>query len=175
MFSNTGEQEGIKLELALLSGLQFRCKQIMRLVGYIEEPQMLIVTKFYRNGSLSGKLSDPAFEYDLDFVHKIALGLATGMAVLHDCNVVHYDLKPGNILLYDDYEPVIADLGIANIVGTPFNKNDRLVAGLTAPNIAGLTPSYAAPELYVRMNFTSEEDKKAGKSTNLNDLCINTF
>lgn len=43
-----------------------------------------------------------------DFAFKIA----TAIKKLHDHNIYHFDLKPGNIMLMNDYTPVIGDLGL---------------------------------------------------------------
>lgn len=52
-------------------------------------------------------------------VVRIFRGLADGLSYLHDKSIKHKDLKPDNILLYDNgprgIRPVIADLGISKI------------------------------------------------------------
>ncbi|KAL3715721.1 hypothetical protein ACJRO7_007460 [Eucalyptus globulus] len=49
----------------------------------------------------------------------IALGVARGLSYLHeDCSlqIIHCDIKPSNILLDENFEPLIGDFGIAKLV-----------------------------------------------------------
>ena len=155
VFQEKMVDDSIKYELALMSSLQNKSKHIIQLAGYTEQP-LMIATKFYENGSLAQKIHDASFVYPEGFVHAMALGIAEGMAAIHRFSVVHFDLKPANVLLDEAMNPVIADFGIAKIIGTP-----NLVAGLRDSKIEGLTPSYAAPELLFTRMMTSELDKKA--------------
>lgn len=49
----------------------------------------------------------------------IIFGTARGLAYLHEqyhvC-IIHRDIKPGNILLDDDFLPKIADFGLAKLL-----------------------------------------------------------
>ena len=66
----------------------------------------------------------------------ILVRLADAVAYAHGHQVIHRDLKPGNILLTPDQEVKILDFGIAA----------RLDTGATAgPAVCG-TPYYMAPE-----------------------------
>jgi outer membrane protein assembly factor BamB len=71
-----------------------------------------------------------------DAVLKLAAGLAEALRVIHDCGLVHRDLKPGNVLLAPD-GPRVIDFGIARALdGTSLTSADSLLG----------TPSYMSPE-----------------------------
>ena len=59
-------------------------------------------------GSLSWKLR-----------YGVILGIARGLAYLHEefhvC-IIHRDIKTSNILLDDDFQPKIADFGLARLI-----------------------------------------------------------
>ena len=67
------------------------------------------------------------------------LHIAQGLAYAHDHNVVHRDIKPGNIRITDDGQLRILDFGIARLLGQtrPFTT-DGVTLG---------TVGYMAPEL----------------------------
>ncbi|HEX4684258.1 MAG TPA: protein kinase [Gemmatimonadaceae bacterium] len=69
----------------------------------------------------------------------IASGVAAALDHAHRAGIVHRDLKPENILLADG-EPVVADFGIALVVGRA--AADRV----TATGISLGTPQYMSPE-----------------------------
>uniref|UniRef100_A0A453MG67 Protein kinase domain-containing protein n=1 Tax=Aegilops tauschii subsp. strangulata TaxID=200361 RepID=A0A453MG67_AEGTS len=77
----------------------------------------------------------------------IALGIARGMEYLHQgCNqrILHFDIKPHNILLDYNFNLKISDFGLAKLCA-----RDQSIVTLTA---ARGTMVYIAPELYSR-NF----------------------
>jgi len=67
----------------------------------------------------------------------IALEIARGLEEVHACNVVHRDLKPGNILIGRTGEVKIADFGIAL---------EQQKSALTQVGHAVGTPGYMSPE-----------------------------
>lgn len=72
----------------------------------------------------------------LDFVTKIAQGLK----FIHDNGIVHRDLNPSNILIDDNDDPVITDLGLSKL-----QESDM---GLTMTTEGVGTPQYIAPEQF---------------------------
>ncbi|MCW2831896.1 MAG: serine/threonine protein kinase, partial [Aeromicrobium sp.] len=63
---------------------------------------------------------------------------ADGLAAAHQRGTMHRDVKPGNILVTDDYHVKISDFGIARTHG-----DDQL----TRTGVVTGTPAYFAPEL----------------------------
>jgi serine/threonine protein kinase len=57
---------------------------------------------------------------------------------LHSANIAHQDVKPSNILVFEEKVSKIADLGSASQKGTSSPRDDRDCAG---------DPAYAPPEL----------------------------
>jgi hypothetical protein len=67
----------------------------------------------------------------------IAIKLASALAAAHRSNVLHRDIKPGNILIDEDGEPYLADFGLARLIGEQ---------GLTQHGVFVGTPHYCSPE-----------------------------
>ncbi|KAL9309758.1 putative protein kinase RLK-Pelle-PERK-2 family [Arabidopsis thaliana] len=104
-------------EVEVLSCAQHR--NVVMLIGFcIEDTRRLLVYEYICNGSLDshlyGRHKDtlgwPARQ-------KIAVGAARGLRYLHEeCRVgciVHRDMRPNNILITHDYEPLVGDFGLA--------------------------------------------------------------
>ncbi|MDG4861611.1 serine/threonine-protein kinase, partial [Streptomyces sp. T-3] len=71
-----------------------------------------------------------------DAVLRLGAGLAEGLAAIHQCGLVHRDLKPGNVILAED-GPRIIDFGIARAVDA---------SSLTATGTIVGTYAYMSPE-----------------------------
>ncbi|KAJ1418292.1 Serine/threonine-protein kinase, active site [Sesbania bispinosa] len=77
-------------------------------------------------------------------LHEIAVGTARGIAYLHEefqQRIIHYDIKPGNILLDSNLCPKVADFGLAKLCNRE-NTHITMTGGRG-------TPGYAALELWM--------------------------
>ena len=133
VFESNFSVQAVRFELAIMSELRQKSEHIIELVGYTDDPELVVLTRLYPNGSLSGLIHDQSKSYDKALITMMAHGIAKGMEVIHSLRIVHYDLKPANLLLGENNMPVISDFGVANLVGNDVSANERLVAGLANP------------------------------------------
>ncbi|KAK7386770.1 hypothetical protein VNO78_27106 [Psophocarpus tetragonolobus] len=140
-------------EVNLISDIHH--KNLVKLLGCsITGPESLLVYEYVSNQSLHDHLSVRRTSQPLtwEIRHKIILGIAEGMAYLHEeshVRIIHRDIKLSNILLEEDFTPKIADFGLARLF--PEDKSHVSTA------IAG-TLGYMAPEYIVRGKLTEKAD-----------------
>ncbi|MBI2799592.1 MAG: protein kinase [Gammaproteobacteria bacterium] len=94
-----------------------------------------IAMEFFQHGDLKQRL-----EAGLTVAAAVAYmrGIAHGLQAIHACDVIHRDLKPGNIMFRADDSLALADFGISKRL---HDTHDLTVAS----GVVG-TPSYLSPE-----------------------------
>ncbi|KAG2708446.1 hypothetical protein I3760_05G194200 [Carya illinoinensis] len=108
---------------------------IVQLIGFcIEGSKCALVYEFMSNGSLNKYIFSQEGSILLSFekMHDIALGVACGIKYLHEgceMQIFHFDIKPHNILLEENFTPKVSDFGLARL----FSVDDSIVS-LTAVN-----------------------------------------
>ncbi|XP_052181659.1 rust resistance kinase Lr10-like isoform X1 [Diospyros lotus] len=124
-------------------------RNLVRLYGFCFDQFMsALVYEYMENGSLDKYLfSDMQAIEEWEKLREIAIGTAKGIAYLHEeCHqrIIHYDIKPGNVLLDEKFTPKVADFGLAKLC----NRDSTHVS------LSGYrgTPGYSAPEFQLR-NF----------------------
>ncbi|KAJ7965368.1 putative Kinase [Quillaja saponaria] len=119
---------------------------IVQLIGYcVEGSKHALIYEFLPNGSLDkyvflGEESNTPLS--IEKMYAISLGVAHGIAYLHQgCHmqILHFDIKPHNILLDGNFTPKVSDFGLAKLY--PVNHS---IVTMTA---ARGTMGYMAPEL----------------------------
>ncbi|KAH0671863.1 hypothetical protein KY284_022950 [Solanum tuberosum] len=123
---------------------------IVSLVGFcFEGHKRALVYEFMPNGSLEKFIyeerSDSVRQLGWPILYKIAIGIARGLEYLHrGCNtrILHFDIKPHNILLDEDFCPKISDFGLAKMC----MKQESVVSMLGPRGTIG----YIAPEIVCR-------------------------
>ncbi|XP_071706394.1 probably inactive leucine-rich repeat receptor-like protein kinase At3g28040 [Rutidosis leptorrhynchoides] len=125
---------------------KLRHPNLVSLKGYYWTPKVqILVTDYVSNGSLQTKLherspSSPPLSWGVRF--KILLGTAKGLAHLHHSfrpPIVHYNIKPNNILLDEHLNPKISDFGLTRLL----SRLDKHVMSNRFQSALG----YVAPEL----------------------------
>ncbi|KAL6564566.1 hypothetical protein OROMI_016016 [Orobanche minor] len=149
----SGVRDSFLTEVKTLGSI--RHKNIVRFLGCCwNKNTRLLIYDYMPNGSLGNLLhenSGGCLEWDVRY--RIILGAAQGLAYLHhDCvpPIVHRDIKANNILIGLDFEPYIADFGLAKLVGDgDLARSSNTVAG---------SYGYIAPEYGYSMNITEKSD-----------------
>lgn len=114
--SSQGDHEFCS-EVEVLSCAQHR--NVVMLIGFcIEDSRRLLVYEYICNGSLDSHLWGRQREpLEWSARQKISVGAARGLRYLHEeCRVgciVHRDMRPNNILITHDFEPLVGDFGLA--------------------------------------------------------------
>lgn len=126
------EVASLRAEAEILSMLDH--PHLLRVLDVVDDPPgVALVLPYLGGGSLRGLLDDRGALAAGEVVAVLA-PVADAAGSLHRRGVTHGDLKPDNVLLTSDGDPVCADVGVARIIGRP-------AAGLT---VAG-TPAYLDP------------------------------
>ena len=111
---------------------------IVPLHDYWRDPDgAYLVMRYLRGGSVRDALRESS--YDLEAASRLLDQVAAALDLAHRNNIVHRDVKPGNILLDEDGNAYLGDFGIA----TEFT---RMSPGLDAPGGVAGSLDYIAPE-----------------------------
>ncbi|EXB36054.1 putative L-type lectin-domain containing receptor kinase S.7 [Morus notabilis] len=134
-------------ELSIIACL--RHKNLAQLQGWcVEKGELLLVYDYMPNGSLDKLLYQEQQQpgkgenvLSWSHRHNIAVGLASVLTYLHqECEqqVIHRDIKTGNVLLDGNFNPRLGDFGLAKLM----DHDKSPVSTLTAGTMGYLAPEY---------------------------------
>lgn len=88
------------------------------------ENTVIIAMPYYKNGSLKKRISDNNF-LTIREVIRYAIQFLSGLNHIHAKGLIHFDIKPDNILISDSNEAMLSDFGLAKYVDpSGFTRND---------------------------------------------------
>ena len=122
---------------------------VVSLFGYcFQGRKRALIYEFVPNGSLEKFIyqKNPNYkQLKWEKLYQIAVGIARGLEYLHrgcSTRILHFDIKPHNILLDKDFNPKISDFGLAKI----FPGRESIIPMTGARGTIG----YIAPEVCCR-------------------------
>ncbi len=125
--------ERFKVEARTIARLQH--PHILPLYDYgsTDDNILYLVMAFIEGGSLEERIVDGPMP--METIERFLRQIAGAMDYAHRQDIVHRDIKPGNILIDGENNALLADFGIAKISDS----------NLTGTGVVG-TPAYMAPE-----------------------------
>ncbi|XP_040866792.1 stress-induced receptor-like kinase isoform X2 [Glycine max] len=121
-------------------------QNIVQLIGFcVHGSKRALVYEFMPNGSLDKFIfsKDESIHLSYDRIYNISIEVARGIAYLHygcEMQILHFDIKPHNILLDENFTPKVSDFGLAKL----YPIDNSIVPRTAARGTIG----YMAPELF---------------------------
>ncbi|PIA59135.1 hypothetical protein AQUCO_00400176v1 [Aquilegia coerulea] len=114
---------------------------LIKLYGYCNDAKILaLIYEYMENGSFDKILFKNHLDIQWVKLYDIAIDIAKGISYLHESQIIHHDIKPGNVLLDSKLSPKVTDFGLARV--------NRELSLFTQTGFRG-TPGYAAPEVFM--------------------------
>ncbi|GJM96339.1 hypothetical protein PR202_ga13163 [Eleusine coracana subsp. coracana] len=164
-YDSPGGEAAFLREVELISVAVHR--NLLRLIGFCTtQTERLLVYPFMQNLSVAYRLrefkpGEPILDWSAR--KRVAIGTARGLEYLHEhCNpkIIHRDVKAANVLLDEDFEPVVGDFGLAKLVDVQKTSVTTQVRG---------TMGHIAPE-YLSTGKSSERTDVFGYGIMLLEL-----
>jgi serine/threonine protein kinase len=116
---------------------QMRHPNILNVYDFGEyEGTPYMIVEYVAGGSLADRIRSASVDQAIAL--KYLRGIASALDHAHSLGIVHRDVKPANVLLGRDDQPILADFGLA-----------KLLQGSSLKSMTGVTtgtPAYMAPE-----------------------------
>ena len=111
---------------------------IVKVLNYgVQDRQPYLVMEYIPGGTLKNAMNQ---KLPWQTAAAILAPIARALDYVHRQQIVHRDVKPSNILLQDDFRPMLSDFGILKILEGKEEKVESAIG-------AGIgTPEYMAPE-----------------------------
>lgn len=130
-------QEGLKAfkdETEIV--MKLKHKNIIEIINFFEMNGTAYIVMPYEYGMTLSRYISTNNEQNEQEIISIIEGVFSAVQMFHEHNIIHLDLKPGNIWLRPNKEALILDFGTARVIDDPVKSKQPPMH----------TPGYAAPE-----------------------------
>jgi len=142
----------VHLERELNNMNQCNHENIVRIYhAFIENGSAFLILEYCRGGTLQNRLSI-SHHFDEKYAVKIVYSILSAISFLHSKNIIHRDIKAGNIFFLDETKEsrvLLGDFGFSKQI----DEHDGAIS------CAG-TPEYMAPEVLTAFDNGVPYDKK---------------
>eukprot|EP01125_Pyxidicula_operculata_P014889 TRINITY_DN5012_c1_g1_i1.p1 TRINITY_DN5012_c1_g1~~TRINITY_DN5012_c1_g1_i1.p1 ORF type:complete len:841 (-),score=158.73 TRINITY_DN5012_c1_g1_i1:342-2864(-) len=145
--SNTQDVMDFAKEVSIM--LKLRHPNIVSIMGILSKPRFAILCEYMERGSLSDIIHNHNYKIQNHHICKMALDACRGMTYLHESNVIHRDLKCGNMLVDHNWSIKVSDFGLSRGI-----DDDETNPTMTSCG----TPRYIAPEVIRKHHYTYKAD-----------------
>ena len=132
-----GEGMAERFKLEARTAAQLSHPHIIPIYAVKETANMLYFVMKFVEGKELGDVMRRTGQLPIPMVKDILTKVGSALGYAHRRDVVHRDIKPGNIMIDEEGTPVVTDFGIAKVAET---------SGLTMTGSTIGTPSYMSPE-----------------------------
>jgi serine/threonine protein kinase/formylglycine-generating enzyme required for sulfatase activity len=131
------------------SSAKVRHENVVQVYEVGEQPLPYLAMEFIPGETLQQKL-DRSGPLDVPEILRIGRQIAEGLAAAHACDLIHRDIKPGNVLLEGgSYKAKITDFGLARAADDASLSQSGVIAG---------TPMFMAPEQALGQHIDQRAD-----------------
>lgn len=122
---------------------------IVKILATVEEEQHHYIIMEYVGGGSLADLIQREHDIPIERVLTVGMELADALSRAHHLDILHRDIKPGNVLIAEDGTPRLTDFGLARLSGAE--------ALTTSGSILGTFP-YLSPEASTNQKLDQRSD-----------------
>jgi serine/threonine kinase 3 len=137
----------LKKEIAILKKCQ--SEFVVTYFGsYIKDKHVWIVMELCEAGSVNDLMHICDVHFDEQVIRTICASVILGLSYLHGQNIIHRDIKAGNVLLTKSGQAKLADFGVSAQLSTMHAKRKTVIG----------TPFWMAPEVIQESQYDGKAD-----------------
>jgi hypothetical protein len=138
-------RDRLRREAAVLAGVEH--PHVVRLLGVHGDGDALVLVLELAPGGSLARLIATRRRLTPGEVVTVAVPLAQALAAVHTLGLAHGDVTPGNVLFAADGRPLLSDLGVARLLGSPAREVGG-TRGYLDPAVAAGGPAGPAADVH---------------------------